>query len=234
MVTEPLPSYQQFLIVGFRWYESCTRCLATAKLEHTYFLRYFGLLGRMPHFSQLILFLILIQSGKRGKWNYTIHGKIVMPKHTYIHTYIHTFTFIQIDYVLTAQSYIEANCIIRYTSRLPCLLNGTNSCSYIMNWKLVTRDLTLLTHKKVSVMACSAEYNPCTEYPLLMPSENWKKCCTWQYSCARRFKEEEEEGSMSSAWGRLRLNIHTMFWSAIKWIGVAAKLLNPIRWVLCW
>jgi hypothetical protein len=67
VVTEPLPSYQQFLIVAFHGYESCTRCLATAKLEHTYFIRYFGPLGRMPHFSLLILFLILRQSGKRGK-----------------------------------------------------------------------------------------------------------------------------------------------------------------------
>jgi hypothetical protein len=41
------------------------------RLEHAYiypfFLRYFGHLGRMPHFSLLILFLILIKSGKRGK-----------------------------------------------------------------------------------------------------------------------------------------------------------------------
>jgi hypothetical protein len=53
-------------------------------------------LGRMPHFSLLILFLILIQSGKRGKWNYSIHEKIVMLKHTHIHTYIHAYihTFI--------------------------------------------------------------------------------------------------------------------------------------------
>jgi hypothetical protein len=36
MVTEPLPSYQQFLSVGFRGYESCTHCLATARLEHTF------------------------------------------------------------------------------------------------------------------------------------------------------------------------------------------------------
>jgi hypothetical protein len=36
LVTEPLPSYQQFPIVGFRGYESCTRCLATARLEHIY------------------------------------------------------------------------------------------------------------------------------------------------------------------------------------------------------
>jgi hypothetical protein len=88
VVTEPLPSYQQFLIVGFRGYESCTRCLATARLERTYFLRYFCPLGRMPHFSLLVLFLILIQSAKRGKWNYTIHRKIVMPEHTYLHFYI--------------------------------------------------------------------------------------------------------------------------------------------------
>jgi hypothetical protein len=67
VIMEPLPSYQQFLNVGFRGYESCTCCLAMARLEHTYFLRYFGPLGRMPHFSLLILFLILIQSGKRGK-----------------------------------------------------------------------------------------------------------------------------------------------------------------------
>jgi hypothetical protein len=32
---------------------------------YPFFLRYFGLLGRMPHFSLLKLFLI--QSGKRGK-----------------------------------------------------------------------------------------------------------------------------------------------------------------------
>jgi hypothetical protein len=67
LVTEPLPSYQQFLIVGFRGYESCTLCLAKARLEDTYFLRYFGPLGRMPLFSLFILFLILIQSDKRGK-----------------------------------------------------------------------------------------------------------------------------------------------------------------------
>jgi hypothetical protein len=29
--------------------ESCTRCMATARLEHTYFLRYFGPFVRMPH-----------------------------------------------------------------------------------------------------------------------------------------------------------------------------------------
>jgi hypothetical protein len=67
VVTEPLPSYEQFLIVGFRGYESCTRCLATARLEHIYFLKYFGPLGRMPHLSLLILFLILTQSDKREK-----------------------------------------------------------------------------------------------------------------------------------------------------------------------
>jgi hypothetical protein len=39
VVIEPLPSYQQFLIVGFCGYESCTPCLAMARLEHTYFLR---------------------------------------------------------------------------------------------------------------------------------------------------------------------------------------------------
>jgi hypothetical protein len=33
---EPLSSYQQFLIVGFHGYESCTRCLATATLEHIF------------------------------------------------------------------------------------------------------------------------------------------------------------------------------------------------------
>jgi hypothetical protein len=62
---------------------------------HTYIypflLRYFGPLGRMPHFSPLILFLILIQLGNRGKWNYTIHGKIVMPEHIHIHIYIHFY-----------------------------------------------------------------------------------------------------------------------------------------------
>jgi hypothetical protein len=68
---------------------SRTRCLATARLQHTYFLRYFGPLGRMPHLFLLILLLILIQSGKRGKWNYTIHRKIVMPEHT--HTHIHIY-----------------------------------------------------------------------------------------------------------------------------------------------
>jgi hypothetical protein len=102
VVTKPLPSYQQFLIVGFRGYESCTRCLAMPRLEHTYIypflLRYFGPLGRMPPFSLLMLFLILIQAGKRRKLNYTIHRKIVRPEHTYIrtyiHTYIHTFTFV--------------------------------------------------------------------------------------------------------------------------------------------
>jgi hypothetical protein len=63
--------------------ESYTRCRATARLEHTYFFRYYGPMGRMPHFSLRILFLTFIQSGKRGKWNYTIHGKIVMPEHYY-------------------------------------------------------------------------------------------------------------------------------------------------------
>jgi hypothetical protein len=36
IITEPLPSYQQFLTVGVRGYESSTRCLAMARLEHTY------------------------------------------------------------------------------------------------------------------------------------------------------------------------------------------------------
>jgi hypothetical protein len=54
VVTEPLHSQQQFLIVGFRGYESYIRCLATARLEHTYILKYFGPLSRMPHFSLLI------------------------------------------------------------------------------------------------------------------------------------------------------------------------------------
>jgi hypothetical protein len=77
--------------------ESCTRCLAMPRLEHIYiyqfFLRYFGPLGRMPHFSLPILFLILIQSGKRGKWNYTIHRKIVMPEHTHIHTFTYIYIY---------------------------------------------------------------------------------------------------------------------------------------------
>jgi hypothetical protein len=51
--------------------ESCTHCLAMPRLEHTYiypfFLIYFGPLGRMPHFTLFIIFLILIQSDKRGK-----------------------------------------------------------------------------------------------------------------------------------------------------------------------
>jgi hypothetical protein len=54
---------------------------------YTFFLRYFGPLGRMLHISLLILFLILIQWGKRGKWNYSIHGNIVMPEHTYTRTF---------------------------------------------------------------------------------------------------------------------------------------------------
>jgi hypothetical protein len=33
---------------------------------HPFFLRYFGPLGRMPHFSLLILFFILIQLVKEG------------------------------------------------------------------------------------------------------------------------------------------------------------------------
>jgi hypothetical protein len=86
MVTEPLPSYQQFIIAGFREYESWTHCLETARLEHTYFLKYFGPLGRMPHFSLLILILIHIQSSKSGKWNNNIHRKIVLQEHTYTHT----------------------------------------------------------------------------------------------------------------------------------------------------
>jgi hypothetical protein len=94
MVTEQLPRYQQFLIVGFRGYESCTRCLALARLEYTYFLRHFGPLGRMPHFSLLMLFLILIEIGKRGKLNSTIHGKIVMPEDTHIQIYIHSLLYI--------------------------------------------------------------------------------------------------------------------------------------------
>jgi hypothetical protein len=60
----------------------------TGAYIHTFLLGYFCPLGRMPHFSLHIFFLILIQSGKRGKLNYTIHGKIVMPEHTYIHFYI--------------------------------------------------------------------------------------------------------------------------------------------------
>jgi hypothetical protein len=88
--TGPYPEpYQSSLLISAA--ESCSRCLATARLEHTYFLRYFGPLGRIPHLSLLILFLILIQSGKRGKWNYTIHGKIVMLEHT--HTYIHSLLY---------------------------------------------------------------------------------------------------------------------------------------------
>jgi hypothetical protein len=92
VVSEPLPSYQQFLTVSFRGYESRIRCLATARLEHTHFLRYFGPLGRIPHFSLLILFLILIQSGITGKLNYTtIHGKIVMSEYTYINSLIYIY-----------------------------------------------------------------------------------------------------------------------------------------------
>jgi hypothetical protein len=89
VVMEPLPSYQQFPIVGFRGCETCTQCLAMARLGHTHFLRYFGPLGRMPHFSLLILFLI--QSGKRGKCNYTIQGKIYARTYTHTHTYIHFY-----------------------------------------------------------------------------------------------------------------------------------------------
>jgi hypothetical protein len=81
-------------LLVFRGYESCTRCLAIARLEHTYFLRYFGPLGRMSHFSRLVLFLIFIQSDKIGKWNYTIHRKIVMSEHTYTYTHTHTYTYI--------------------------------------------------------------------------------------------------------------------------------------------
>jgi hypothetical protein len=96
-----IASYEQFRVFGFRGYESCSRCFATGRLEHTYFLRYFGPLGRMSHSSLLILFLILIQSGKRGKCNYTIDGKIVMPEHTHIqtniHTYIHTYVHFYVD-----------------------------------------------------------------------------------------------------------------------------------------
>jgi hypothetical protein len=107
VVTEPLPSYQQFLIVGFRGYELCPRCLATARLEHAYFLRYFGPLGRTPRFSLIILFLILIQSGRRGKWNYTIHGKIVMPQHTYTHTF--TFLSIYLSIYLFIYPFIQGS-----------------------------------------------------------------------------------------------------------------------------
>jgi hypothetical protein len=64
--------------------ESCTRCLATVRLEHTYFLRYFGPLGRLRHFS--LLFLILIQSVKEG------HETIPFTER-----YIHTYTFIYVD-----------------------------------------------------------------------------------------------------------------------------------------
>jgi hypothetical protein len=47
--------------------------------------------ANIPALGQNATFLpyILIQSGKRGKLNYTIHGKIVMPE--YIHTYIHFY-----------------------------------------------------------------------------------------------------------------------------------------------
>jgi hypothetical protein len=41
-------NYQVFIIVGFQGYESCSRCPAMAMLEHTYFLRYFSPLVRMP------------------------------------------------------------------------------------------------------------------------------------------------------------------------------------------
>jgi hypothetical protein len=110
VVTEPLSSYLQFLIVGLRGYEPCTRCLATARLEHAYFLIYFGPMGRMPHLSRLIL----IQSGKRGKWNYTLHGKRVMPEHTHIQTYIHFY----IDRLLNIQ-YVTGRAISQAVSRLP-------------------------------------------------------------------------------------------------------------------
>jgi hypothetical protein len=63
---------------------------------HTYIypilIRYFSPLGRMPHLSLLILFLILIQSCKRAKLNYTIHRKIVMPEHTHIHSLLYRST----------------------------------------------------------------------------------------------------------------------------------------------
>jgi hypothetical protein len=38
------------------------------------------------------LYLLLIQSGKRGKWNYTIHRKIVMPELTCIRSNIDRFS----------------------------------------------------------------------------------------------------------------------------------------------
>jgi hypothetical protein len=103
--------------------ESCTRCLATTRLEHTYFFRYFGLLVRMSHFSLLILFLILTQSGKREKWNYIIHGKIVTPD-THIH--IHSLFYI---YRFCKQLFI-----IRYY-----MINITNRNSLRVHWCVTSK-----------------------------------------------------------------------------------------------
>jgi hypothetical protein len=94
-----------------------------ARLAHTYFLRYFGPFGRMLHFSLLILFLILIQSGKRGKWNYTIHRKIVMPEHTYIQ-YIYIYKHCATD---SNTSWVMRE-LFEFTSQLVefcCLLSST-------------------------------------------------------------------------------------------------------------
>jgi hypothetical protein len=52
--------------------------------RYAFFFRYIGSLGRMPHFSLLVLFLILTQSGIRRKYDYTIHRKIILD-HTYIY-----------------------------------------------------------------------------------------------------------------------------------------------------
>jgi hypothetical protein len=74
-------------------------------------------LGRMPHFTLFIIFLILIQSDKRGKWNYTIHRKIVMPEHT--HTYIHFYIDRLADYpALPGYSFIPIRCLAFRNSSL--------------------------------------------------------------------------------------------------------------------
>jgi hypothetical protein len=95
LVTEPLPSYQQFLIVGFRGYESCTRCLATARLEHTYLLRYFGPFGQNVTFlpAYTLPYTYSIRKKREMKLYHSRKDSYAGAyTHTHTHTYIHFYT----------------------------------------------------------------------------------------------------------------------------------------------
>jgi hypothetical protein len=99
MVMEPLPSYQQFLIISFRGYESCTRCLAMLRLEHTYiyqfFIRYFGPLGRMPHFFLAYTLPYTIRKNKEMKLYHS-------PKDSYARTYKHIHSLLLLLLLLSS------------------------------------------------------------------------------------------------------------------------------------